>query len=110
MAQVQLWQKGNSIRLLSRWDDKVEEKWLSMSVPRGGLDHKKDSNRASFPETEYGRGRKIDMANLVARDSREKTQGRKAGPINIAFESVKGEFCGFHVCDPRSQRDVEVTC
>ena len=90
-AEVQLWQKGNSIRLLSRWDDKVEEKWLSMAVPPGRLDNRKDSNRASLPTTEYDRGRKIDLANLVARDSKEKTEGRKAGPITIAFESVLGK-------------------
>ena len=100
-AEVQLWQKGKSIRLLSRWNDKVEEKWLSMSVPRGELNHKQGSNRASFPQIEYERGRKIDMANLVARDSREKTQAKKAGPITIAFESVKGTFDASH---PRSSR------
>lgn len=91
-AEIQLWQKGNSIRLLSRWDDKVEDKWMSMSVPRGELIHKKDSNRASFAKIDYDRGRKIDMANLLARDSRDKTEGRKAGPVTIAFESVRGEF------------------
>lgn len=90
-AEVQLWLKGNSVRLLSRWDDKVEDKWMSMAVPRDALGaHTKDSNRASLPKCEYDRGRKIDMANLVARDSRDKEAGKKMGPVTIAFESVRG--------------------
>lgn len=90
-AEVQLWLRGNSVRLVSRWEDKVEDKWMSMQVPRDGLAHSKDTNRASLPRMEYDRGRKIDMANLVARDSREKEAGRRAGPVTIAFESVRGE-------------------
>ena len=89
-AEVQLWLKGNSVRLVSRWDDKVEEKWMSVQVPRGGLAPSKDTNRACLPKVEYDRGRKVDMANLVARDSRDKEAGRKTGPVTIAFESVKG--------------------
>lgn len=106
-AEVQLWSKGNSVRLVSRWDDKVEDKWMSMSVPRDGLAHTKDTNRASLPKCEYDRGRKIDMAHLVARDSREKDEktGKKAGsskvgPITIAFESVRGE--------PRISHGIEI--
>ena len=98
-AEVQLWLKGNSVRLISRWDDKVEEKWLSMAVPRDGLDQKRDSNRASLPKVQYDRGRKIDMANLVARDSRDKKEEgvRKVGHVTIAFESVRGEY-NFFFC------------
>lgn len=66
---------------------------MSMPVPRSGLAHSKDSNRASLPKVEYNRGRKIDMANLVARDSRDKAEARKVGPITIAFESVRGKSC-----------------
>lgn len=88
-AEVQLWLKGNSVRLVSRWEDKVEDKWMSMQVPRDGLAHTKDTNRANLPKTEYDRGRKIDMANLVARDSREKENGKRVGPVTIAFESVR---------------------
>ena len=89
-AEVQLWLNGNSVRLVSRWEDKVEDKWMSMHVPRNGLAHSKDTNRASFPKTEYDRGRKIDMANLVARDRRDKEAGKRVGPVTIAFESVRG--------------------
>ena len=91
-AEVQLWLKGNSVRLVSRWDDKVEDKWMSVQVPRDGLAPSKDTNRAFLPKVEYDRGRKVDMANLVARDSRDKEAGRKMGPVTIAFESVKGGF------------------
>ena len=99
-AEVQLWLKGNSVRLISRWDDKVEDKWLSMAVPRDGLEHKRDSNRANLPKVEYDRGRKIDMANLVARDSRVKKeeQLRKIGPVTIAFESVRGKLSLYPFC------------
>lgn len=99
-AEVQLWQKGNDIRLVSRWDERVEDKWMSRSVQRGRLDNKKDSNRASLPRAEFDRGRKIDMANLVARDPKEKTEGRKMAPIIIAFDSVRGETSkGFTLID-----------
>ncbi|KAL9120549.1 MAG: hypothetical protein Q9187_002895 [Circinaria calcarea] len=87
---IQLWRKANSTRLLSRWGDTVEEKWMSMAVEETAFNTPKDNNRASLSRVEYEKGRKIDMANLVARDPREKTEGRKAGPITIAFESVKG--------------------
>ena len=91
-AMIQLWQKGNSTRLLSRWGDTVEEKWMSMTIEKAAVIFPKDNNRASLSRVEYEKGRKIDMANLVARDPREKTEGRKAGPITIAFESVKGKL------------------
>ena len=91
-AEVQLWQKANSVRLLSRWGDIVEDKWLSMAVPRGILEPGKDSNRAILPDMEYDRGRKIDMSNLVARDPREKKDVNKKGPVTIAFECVRGEL------------------
>ena len=90
-AEIHLWLKGNSVRLVSRWEDKVEDKWMSMQVPRDGLAHSKDTNRASLPKIEYDRGRKVDMANLVARDSRDKEMGKKVGPVTIAFESVRGQ-------------------
>lgn len=91
-AEVQLWQKGDNLRLTSRWDERVEEKWMSRFVRRGELDDKKDSNRASLSSANFDRGRKIDMANLVARDSKEKLEAIKKGPIIIAFETVRGEI------------------
>ena len=91
-AEVQLWRKGNSIRLLSRWGDHVEDKWISMTVPKNGLEPQRDSNRATFPKLEYDRGRKMDMANLMARDSREKVEKQRFGNLVIIFETVRGEY------------------
>lgn len=94
-AEVQLWQKANSVRLLSRWGDIVEDKWLSMAVPRGVLAHARDSNRAVLPGAVVERGRKMDMSALVARDAREKRkEGERAGgaTVTVAFESVRGQY------------------
>ena len=90
-AEVQLWKKGNTVYLLSRWEDKVVDKWIAAQVPRGkGLSQTRDSNRASLPKVEYSRGTTMDMANLMARNPRESGTGRKEGPITIAFETVRG--------------------
>ena len=91
-AEVQLWRKGNSIHLLSRWVATVEDKWISMVLRSGSLEHRRDDNRASFARQEYYRGRKIDMSNLVARDPLEKSEWRRDGPVSIAFETVRGEL------------------
>ena len=36
------------------------------------------------------------MANLVVIDSRDQEAGKKAGPVSIAFESVRGESGSSH--------------
>ncbi|KAG8531403.1 uncharacterized protein KY384_003032 [Bacidia gigantensis] len=91
--EIQLWLKGSNTRLVSRWGEKVEDKWLSMTVPRNGLEYKKDGSKASLQKCEFERGRKLDMANLMARDPRDKKEeGKRLGPINVGFESVRGEF------------------
>jgi hypothetical protein len=42
------------MRLLSRSEDKVEDKWMNMSVPRDGIvGGPKDTNRASLPTCEF---------------------------------------------------------
>lgn len=95
-AEIQLWQKGNTMRLVSRWGDKVEDKWMSMTIPKGGLEQRNDSNRAIFRNLEYDRGRKIDLGNVMAREfSHEKSEKKKTGMITIAFETVRGTiaFC-----------------
>ena len=117
---MQLWRKGHATRLVSRWHDHVEDKWLTIALPAGfhadgsgGLStgghslssssssssSSRDSNIAVLAQVEFQRGRQIDMANLVARGSREKEKeggvGRKLGPVSIAFETVKGEFFFF---------------
>lgn len=87
------------MRLLSRWDDKVEDKWLTMAVPANeggsGVDAAladRDSDRAVLAGGEVQRGRQVDMANLVARNPREKEGGRKGAPVTITFKSVRGEW------------------
>ena len=107
-AEVQLWRRRHAasdtntnttsaMRLVSRWDDHVEDKWLTMGIPRnstsGGGHNAKDSNRAVLPCIEYNRGRLIDMANLVARSPRVAADAKKIGPVTIAFETVRGKFC-----------------
>ena len=89
---MQLWLKGSGVRLVSRWEDKLEDKWPSLPVQRDGLIHTKDSNCASLPRCEYDRRRKIDMANLVAKDSRDKETRKKVGPVTIALEIVRGYY------------------
>lgn len=92
-AEVQLWQKANSIRLLSRWGDSVEDKWLSMAVPRGVLAPGRDSNQVVLPNIAFERGRKMDMSRMVARDARERRKdGGGVGSVAVAFESVRGEL------------------
>ena len=90
-AEVQLWRKGNSTRLVSRWGDSVEEKWMSMWVARDAMNLPRDNNRAMLARVEYEKGRKIDMANMMARDPRDVADGKKTGPITIVFDSVRGK-------------------
>jgi len=105
-AEVQLWCKnspangtnGNattSMRLVSRWDDHVEDKWITIAIPRtlmsSGAYNATDSNRAVLPHVQYDRGRLIDMASMVARNPRAAAHTRGTGPVIIAFETVKGE-------------------
>ena len=91
-AEVQLWRKGNSTRLLTRWGESVEDKWMSMALEKTMTDLPKDSNRACFSRVEYDRGRKIDMANLVARDPRESSEAKKIGPLTITFSNFRGKL------------------
>lgn len=104
-AQVQLWQERrntksgnnkNNIRLVSRWEEsKVEDKWLSLPIRPGTLQQSRTknnhSNRISLPKGPYERGRKLDMKNLAATDSKTASKGegsRRVGPVTICFESA----------------------
>ena len=91
-AEVQLWRKGNSIRLVSRWGDNIEEKWMSMWVSKDTMNLPRDNNRAMLARVEYEKGRKIDMTNMIARDPRDLADGKKTGPITIAFDTSRGEI------------------
>lgn len=89
-ADVQLWQKGNSVRLLTRWVHGVEDKWMSMTVPPQGMDRQGGSYRASLPNVDYQRGRKVNMSNMEATDPSNRADGKKSGPIIIGFETAVG--------------------
>lgn len=89
-ADVQLWQKGNSVRLLTRWVHGVEDKWMSMTVPPEGMDRQGSSYRASLPKVDYQRGRKVNISNMEATDPNKREDGKKSGPIIIGFETPTG--------------------
>lgn len=89
-ADVQLWQKDNSVRLLTRWVHEVEDKWMSMTVPPEWMDRQGVSNSASLPKVDYERGRKINMSKMEATDPRNKADGKKTGPITIGFGTADG--------------------
>jgi hypothetical protein len=111
-AEIQLWKKGNVMRLVSRWSDQVADKWMTMHVQRGGgMGHQRDSNRATLPKCDYDRGTLIDMAHLTARSPKNTADSRKSGPVTITFETVLGMFVThlgelkeadhLHPCRPR---------
>lgn len=89
-ADVQLWKKGTSVRLLTRWVHGVEDKWMSMTVPPEGMDRQGGSYRASLPKVDYQRGRKVNMSNMEATDPSNKADGKKSGPIIIGFDTAIG--------------------
>ncbi|KAI9799927.1 MAG: hypothetical protein M1825_004298 [Sarcosagium campestre] len=110
-AEVQIWRKGTAARLASRWEDKVEDKWMTMSVPSGitGVGTR-DSNRATLPKVDYERGRAVDMANIIARNPRDPNMAKKNGPITIAFDTVKDreEFAhALEATGSQSRRDTD---
>ena len=92
-CEIQLWRSssGQTTKLVSRWDDHVEDKWISLTVPRGAAQfgHPRDSNRAVLPKCDYNRGRQIAMAGLTATNPKVSSEWRKQGPVTIAFETVK---------------------
>lgn len=89
-ADVQLWQKDTSVRLLTRWVHGVEDKWMSMTVPPEGMDRQGSSHRASLPKVDYQRGRKVNMSKMEATDPSNKADGKKSGPIIIGFGTAIG--------------------
>ena len=94
-TEIQIWRKGSGFRLLSRWATEKADKdrWVTMSLPRTGIDMlQKGSNLAVLPVREYERGRKIDMANLVARDARDPHKDKLQASFTISFETFKGKF------------------
>ncbi|KAL8711963.1 MAG: hypothetical protein Q9220_003659 [cf. Caloplaca sp. 1 TL-2023] len=106
-AEVQLWQKDNSIRLTARFEDgRAKDPWLTFPIQKEGVIQLKDSNRISLPKVIYTRGRQLDLKELVARESKEARE-RGEGPVTIDFESARDreEFAG--VVEGRAVKAVE---
>lgn len=89
-ADVQLWQKDNSVRLLTRWVHEVEDKWMSMTVPPEGMDRQGGNNSASLPKVDYECGRKVNMSKMEAIWPRNEADSKKTGPITIRFSTADG--------------------
>ncbi|OJJ31549.1 hypothetical protein ASPWEDRAFT_62678 [Aspergillus wentii DTO 134E9] len=87
-AEVKLWRTGNSVQLASRWNDRVTDKWLTMSIPPGALEPTKDGNQVSFSHMQYSLGTVLDMAHIITRNPTEKGKARLEGTITITFMAV----------------------
>ena len=112
-VDIQLWRKGNgnNVRLVSRWGDAVADKYMSMNVDAASVSMPRDMNRVYVPKTDYECGRRIDMANMMAVDAREKGKEKGVAPMRIAFESVRdGEVFMARVAgreDPRAMSSMD---
>ncbi|KAJ0426918.1 hypothetical protein BJY00DRAFT_3048 [Aspergillus carlsbadensis] len=90
-TEVQLWRKGHSIQLASRWTNHVADMWLTMSVPSGSSRSiSRDSNRIEFPVTGYSRGTVLNLAAIAAGSPKDPRMPRRNGPITISFPKPKG--------------------
>jgi hypothetical protein len=90
-TEVQLWRKGHSIQLASRWTNHVADRWLTMSVPSGSSRNiSRDSNRIEFPPTTYSRGTVLNLAAIAAGSPKDPRMTRRDGPITISFPKPKG--------------------
>ncbi|CEL04835.1 hypothetical protein ASPCAL05959 [Aspergillus calidoustus] len=89
-TEVQLWRKGHSIQLASRWTNHVADRWLTMSVPSGSSRNiSRDSNRIEFPVTTYSRGAVLNLAVIAAGSPKDPRMSRREGPITISFPKPK---------------------
>ncbi|KAL2809413.1 hypothetical protein BJX63DRAFT_358003 [Aspergillus granulosus] len=95
-TEVQLWRKGHSIQLASRWTNHSTDRWLTMSVPPGSSRNvSRDSNRIEFPVTTYSRGTVLNLAVIAAGSPKDPRMARRNGPIMISFPKPKG-MSAFH--------------
>ena len=84
-AEIQLWRKGNSTRIVARWGDMVDEKWISLPITEKSMTYSNNSNRVSFLNCVYARGKNINMGDLVAVQPKEKSKAERSGALTIAF-------------------------
>ncbi|KAH8427342.1 uncharacterized protein LDX57_005056 [Aspergillus melleus] len=87
-TEVQLWRKGDVIQFASRWNDRVTDKWLTMSLSPGVLPSS-DSNRVEFPAVTYSRGTALNMATIMAGAPKDPNKLRMNGPIAVTFSTVQ---------------------
>ncbi|THC95419.1 hypothetical protein EYZ11_005106 [Aspergillus tanneri] len=90
-AEVQVWRKGNTVRLASRWQDHIPDKWLTMSISSGLLSLSADGTRVDFPPVNYSRGMVLNMASIMAGAPRDPNMARKHRTITITFPTANGE-------------------
>ncbi|KAL4920066.1 hypothetical protein BDW62DRAFT_177519 [Aspergillus aurantiobrunneus] len=106
-TEVQLWRKGNSIRLASRWTNNIADRWLTMSVPSGSHSHSisRDANRIEFPATTYTRGTVLNLAVITSGTPKDSKMAKRSGPISISFAKAKDrdDFIAALDGDTRSQ-------
>ncbi|EIT76975.1 hypothetical protein AO1008_10739 [Aspergillus oryzae 100-8] len=100
-TEVQLWRKGASIQMSSRWDEHVTDKWLTVSVMPGALQPAKDSTRVDFSTLQYSRGSFLNMAGILAVAPKDPNMARRGGQLAINFATSKDrhDFVAALECD-----------
>ncbi|GAT26691.1 similar to An02g05140 [Aspergillus luchuensis] len=87
-SQVQLWRDGNTIRLASRWSDRITDRWLTMTIPPS--EPSRAGNLVSFPPSSYSRGMVLNMTKIASGAAKNQNREHKTGPITITFPHLKG--------------------
>ncbi|KAL3463908.1 hypothetical protein BJX64DRAFT_298666 [Aspergillus heterothallicus] len=89
-TEVQLWCKGHSIQLASRWTNHSADRWLTMLVPTGSSRNiSRDNNRIEFPVTAFSRGTILNLAVIAAGSPKDPRMARRNGPVTISFPKPK---------------------
>ncbi|KAL4803420.1 hypothetical protein BDV18DRAFT_162984 [Aspergillus unguis] len=89
-TEVQLWRKGNSVQLASRWINPTPDRWLTMSVPSGSSRNaSRESTRIEFPPTAYTRGMVLNLAVISSGSPKDARMAKRSGPITILFSKAK---------------------
>ncbi|GKZ16997.1 hypothetical protein AbraIFM66951_005725 [Aspergillus brasiliensis] len=86
-SQVQLWRDGNTIRLASRWNDHIMDRWLTMTIPPS--EPSRAGNLVSLPPCSYSRGMVLNMGKIAAGAAKNQSREHKTGPITITFPNLK---------------------
>ncbi|KXG48423.1 uncharacterized protein PGRI_022930 [Penicillium griseofulvum] len=89
-ADIQLWRRGTTFQLATRWDDSVPDKWLTMAVPSEFIDCSKENSRVTLPRLPYLRGTTLDMMNVMARCPKNSSSKNREGAMSISFRTSKG--------------------